>query len=56
MSWMSYPEVDGDNIDPIVMAYRAIAALVVIHKLVSFVAFWPRKRVCFDVYYQYSIY
>ena len=43
ISWLSYPDIEGDHIDPKVMAYSALAVLA-IHKLVSFIAFWTKER------------
>ena len=42
LSWLSYPDISNDNIDPRVMAISAIIVLV-IHKLVSFIAFWAKE-------------
>ena len=42
ISWLSYPGISADGIDPRVMAYCALGVLV-IHKLVSFIAFWAKE-------------
>ena len=43
ISWLSYPDISGDNVDPRAMAYSALGVLG-IHKLVSFIAFWAKER------------
>eukprot|EP01084_Bolivina_argentea_P099881 179476_1 len=43
ISWLSFPDISGDNINPRVMAKSAIIVLG-IHKLVSLIAFWTKER------------
>ena len=43
VSWLSYPDISGDNIDPEVMAISAFIVLIA-HKIISFIAFWSKER------------
>ena len=43
ISWYKFPDIQGDGIDPIVMANCAIIVLL-FHKFISIVAFWAKEK------------